>query len=54
MIGNSTMTDCQPSDIICNGPLSPGTQYQYKYRLYTTSNDDSFIESDYSMPLETG
>lgn len=45
---------CGPDDVVCNGPLRPGTQYQFKYRVYTSDDDNSFVESQYSGPISTG
>ena len=46
---------CGSTDIVCNGPLEPGTEYQYKYRAYTSlDDDDAFVESVYSDAISTG
>ena len=47
-----TDSSCTAEQLICNGPLEPGTQYQFKYRAYTTG--DLFSESEYSGPISTG
>ena len=44
---------CGPTDQVCNGPLNPNTEYQYKYRLFTNDNNQ-FFESGYSEPITTG
>ena len=50
-----TETDCTPDQEVCNGPLQPGTDYQYKYRAYTSMDDDNaFVESGYSEAISTG
>ncbi|XP_019860969.1 PREDICTED: receptor-type tyrosine-protein phosphatase F-like [Amphimedon queenslandica] len=48
-----TNNSCGPNDIVCNGPLKPGTQYQFKYRVYNSDDDDSYVESQYSGPIRT-
>ena len=53
VIGNPDVV-CGPTDQVCNGPLNPNTEYQYKYRLYTNDNNDQFFESGYSAPITTG
>ena len=47
-----TDSNCRPDQLICNGPLEPDTQYQFKYRAYTSG--DLFSESEYSGPISTG
>ena len=51
-IGNQL--NCGPNDSICNGPLRPNTEYQFKYRAYNSENNSIFAESDYSAPIKTG
>ena len=45
---------CRPDDKVCNGPLNPNTEYQFKYRLYTNDDNNQFVESGYSMAISTG
>ena len=52
VIGDPSM-NCGRSDEICNGPLNPSTEYQFKDRVYTNDDDDQFIESSYSMDIST-
>ena len=49
-IGNQM--DCGPDDFICNGPLRPNTQYQFRYRAYNSENNS--VDSAYSAPIRTG
>ena len=47
--------DCDENTDPCNGPLHPSTDYQFKYRAYTSLDDDStFAESEYSQAISTG
>ena len=47
-------TSCGPTDEVCNGPLRPDTEYQFKYRAYTSDDPNSFVESMYSGAIRTG
>ena len=30
--------NCGPTDMVCNGPLTPGSDYRVRYRLFSGNN----------------
>lgn len=38
--------DCRPEDVVCNGPLDPGSEYGVRYRLFSgdQASDYPFAE----------
>ncbi|CAJ0958775.1 unnamed protein product, partial [Mesorhabditis belari] len=51
VIGSNPNCRDLPADVVCNGPLKPGTAYKFKLRIFTAPN--LWTDTDYSPIVQT-